>query len=269
MNACDAHCHVFGPAARFPFASARTYTPVDAPKERLAALHAHLGLSRAVIVQASCHGTDNAAMLDALASSPGRWRGVAMVEADCAAEELRRLHAAGVRALRFNFVEHLGVDAAQAAIQRLAPMIAPMSWHVVIHCDAGRLADVAALLQTLPVRVVIDHMARIDASAGPEQPAYQLLLELMRDDRFWVKVCGADRITREGPPYADAAAYARDLVTHFPDRTLWGTDWPHPNARPPMPDDGVLVDLLETIAPDEQARRRLLVDNPTQLYWTD
>lgn len=268
-GACDAHCHVFGPEVRFPFAPQRTYTPVDAPKEKLAERHALLGLSRAVIVQASCHGTDNAAMLDALGASGGRWRGVAMVERDCDAQELSRLHAAGVRGLRFNFVKHLGVDAAQDAILRLAPMIAPKGWHVVIHCDPGRLADISALLQSLPTPVVIDHMARVDAGEGLDQPQYRLLLTLMSDKKFWVKVSGVDRITRQGPPYADAVPFARDLVEKFPDRVLWGTDWPHPNAKAPIPDEGELVDLLAEIAPGIEARTRLLVDNPTRLYWND
>lgn len=268
-GACDAHCHVFGPAARFPFASERTYTPVDAPKETLAALHAKLGLTRAVVVQASCHGTDNAAMLDAIAASDGRWRGVAMVAAACDARALEDFHWRGVRGLRFNFVRHLGTDAAADAIRRLAPMIAEMGWHVVIHCDAERLGDIASHLAALPVPVVIDHMARVDASLGFDQPAYRLLLELMRDEKFWVKVCGSDRITRLGPPYADAVPFAHDLVSRFPDRVLWGTDWPHPNARPPMPDDGALVGLLAAIAPSETPRRKLLVDNPARLYWND
>jgi len=268
-GACDAHCHVFGPAARFPFARERTYTPADAPKAALAALHDHLGLSRAVVVQASCHGTDNTALCDALAASAGRWRGVAMVAPDCDEAQLHDLHAAGVRALRFNFVRHLGDESRSDVIQRLADLIAPRGWHIVIHCEADRLLDIADTLRGLPLPVVIDHMARIDAGAGMDQPAFQLLLMLMRDVKFWVKVCGADRISRQGPPYADAIPFARALVSGFADRVLWGTDWPHPNAGAAAPDDGVLVDLLSDIAPSQQALHRLLVDNPGRLYWND
>ena len=268
-GACDAHCHVFGPAAQFPFAPTRTYTPVDAPWEKLEELHGLLGLDRTVLVQASCHGTDNAAMLDAIARSNGSCRGVAMVGRDISDSELKRLHEGGVRGIRFNFVTHLGKDADIDTVCALAERIAPLGWHAVVHFEADRLETLAPVLKSLPVTMVIDHMGRVDASAGLDQPAYLMLLELMEDERFWVKVCGSERITRQGPPYADAVPFGRDLVARFPDRTLWGTDWPHPNIRKDMPDDGALVDLLAGIAPDAAALQRLLVDNPTRLYWPE
>lgn len=268
-GACDAHCHVFGPAARFPFAPERTYTPVDAPWERLEQLHAQLGLSRTVLVQASCHGKDNSAMLDAIARSNGTCRGVAMVGKDVSDAELARLHEGGVRALRFNFVTHLGQDADRDAVSSLCARIAPLGWHAVVHFDADRLETLAGFLRTLGLPVVIDHMGRVDAARGLDQPAYAMLLDLMQDDRFWVKVCGAERISRAGPPYDDAVPFARDLVARFSDRVLWGTDWPHPNIKKDMPDDGQLVDLLAQIAPDAAALKALLVDNPTRLYWAD
>ena len=268
-GACDAHCHVFGPAAQFPFAPTRTYTPVDAPWEKLEELHGLLGLDRTVLVQASCHGTDNAAMLDAIARSNGSCRGVAMVGRDISDSELKRLHEGGVRGIRFNFVTHLGKDADIDTVRALAERIAPLGWHAVVHFEADRLETLAPVLKSLPVTMVIDHMGRVDASAGLDQPAYRMLLELMEDERFWVKVCGSERITRQGPPYADAVPFGRDLVARFPDRTLWGTDWPHPNIRKDMPDDGALVDLLAGIAPDAAALQRLLVDNPTRLYWPE
>ena len=268
-GACDAHCHVFGPAAQFPFAPTRTYTPVDAPWEKLEELHGLLGLDRTVLVQASCHGTDNAAMLDAIARSNGSCRGVAMVGRDISDSELKRLHEGGVRGIRFNFVTHLGKDADIDTVCALAERIAPLGWHAVVHFEADRLETLAPVLKSLPVTMVIDHMGRVDASAGLDQPAYRMLLELMEDERFWVKVCGSERITRQGPPYADAVPFGRDLVARFPDRTLWGTDWPHPNIRKDMPDDGALVDLLAGIAPDAAALQRLLVDNPTRLYWPE
>ncbi|MBR3371979.1 MAG: amidohydrolase family protein [Rhodobacteraceae bacterium] len=266
-GACDAHCHVFGPAAQFPFAPERTYTPVDATWATLTELHAKLGLSRTVLVQASCHGTDNSAMLDAIARSNGTCRGVAMVRRDITDAELHALHEGGVRGIRFNFVTHLGQDADLDAVRELCARIAPLGWHAVVHFDANRLETLAPVLKSLPVTLVIDHMGRVDASAGLEQPAYQMLLDLMEDPRFWVKVCGAERITRAGPPYDDAVVFAADLVARFPDRVLWGTDWPHPNIKKDMPDDGALVDLLARIAPTPDALEKLLVDNPTRLYW--
>ena len=268
-GACDAHCHVFGPAGRFPFAPKRTYTPVDAPKETLFALHRMLGIERSVLVQASCHGTDNAAMLDAIAASDGRCRGVAMVPRYVAEAELRALHEGGVRGVRFNFVTHLGKDADLDAVGAVAERIAPLGWHAVVHFDADRLEALAPALRSLPVPMVIDHMGRVDASRGTEQPAFAMMLELLEDERFWVKVCGAERITRAGPPYADAVPFARALVERFPDRVLWGTDWPHPNIGSDMPDDGQLVDLLAEIAPEEDRLRGLVVENPTRLYWPE
>ncbi|SDY57716.1 amidohydrolase family protein [Citreimonas salinaria] len=268
-GACDAHCHVFGPAARFPFAPERTYTPVDAPKETLFELHRMLGIERSILVQASCHGTDNAAMLEAIAASEGRYRGVAMVDKDVTVDELRRLHEGGVRGVRFNFVSHLGKDADIDAVRAIVDRIAEPGWHAVVHFDANRLETLAPVLESLPVPLIVDHMGRVDASQGTDQPAFRMLLELMEDSRFWVKVCGAERISRAGPPFADAVPFARTLVDRFPDRVLWGTDWPHPNIKKNMPDDGHLVDLLAKIAPDATALRRLLVDNPTRLYWPE
>lgn len=268
-GACDAHCHVFGPAARFPFAPQATYRPVDAPKEKLFALHRHLGIDRSVIVQASCHGTDNSAMLDAIAAGEGRYRGIAMVKPDISEAELRALHDGGVRGVRFNFVTHLGQDADLDAVRAIARRIEPLGWHAVIHFDANRLETLAPVLKELPLKLVIDHMGRVDASKGLDQPAFAMLLDLMADDRFWVKVCGSERISRAGPPFLDAVPFARTLVETFPDRVLWGTDWPHPNIKKHMPDDGHLVDLLGGIAPDPVHLRKLVVDNPTRLYWPE
>lgn len=267
-GACDTHCHVFGPAARFPFAPERTYTPEDASKELLFALHRHLGIERSVVVQASCHGTDNSAMLDAVAASEGRYRGIAMVDGEVSADELQRLHDGGVRGVRFNFVTHLGKPADFDAIRKIVRKIIPLGWHAVVHFDAHRLVGLAPFLKELELPLVIDHMGRIDAGAGVDQEAFQLLLGLMEDPRFWVKVCGSERVSRTGPPFHDAAGFGRLLVEKFPDRVLWGTDWPHPNVTRHMPDDGELVDLLQLIAPDPAALQTLLVDNPTRLYWS-
>jgi 2-pyrone-4,6-dicarboxylate lactonase len=268
-GACDAHCHVFGPAEKFPFAPERTYDPVDAPKEKLFVLHRLLGIERSVLVQASCHGTDNTAMLDAIAASNGRYRGIAMVKRDVDRATLDELHAGGVRGVRFNFVTHLGKDADIGAVRETVERILPLGWHAVVHFDANRLETLSPILKTLPVTMVIDHMGRVDASLGVDQPAFHMLLELMEDDRFWVKVSGSERVSRAGPPFRDAVPFARALVERFPDRVLWGTDWPHPNIKKHMPDDGALVDLLAEIAPDATSMSKLLVDNPTRLYWPE
>ena len=265
-GACDAHCHVFGPAARFPYAPDRTYTPPDSGIDDYEALRARLGLSRAVFVQASCHGIDNAAMTDALRNGDGRYGGVAVIDGSFSDADLDELHEAGVRGARFNFVAHLGGAPDLDEFRRLVERVARLDWHVVLHFDAKDLTRYVDLLDQMPTRYVIDHMGRVDASAGIEQEPFQRLLELTADDRCWVKVSGAERLTADGsPPYDDVVPYARALISAAPDRILWGTDWPHPNVRH-MPDDGDLVDVLARFAPDEATRDQILVTNPTTLY---
>ncbi|MCY3893157.1 MAG: amidohydrolase family protein [Acidimicrobiaceae bacterium] len=265
-GATDAHCHIFGPAHRFPFASEATYTPADAGIEDFEVLQERLGLSRAVFVQASCHGTDNAAMVDALIRGQGRYAGVAMIDESFSTADLGVLHDAGVRGTRFNFVAHLGGAPDLEVFWRLVDRVQPFGWHIVLHFDAKDLPSHAKLLDRMPCPYVIDHMARVDATAGLGQTPFEALLELMRDERAWVKVSGAERLTAEGtPPYDDVVPYAQALIAAAPERILWGTDWPHPNVRH-MPDDGDLVDMLAAFAPDESTRNRILVSNPETLY---
>ena len=266
MLACDAHCHVFGPADRFPYAPERSYTPPDAPKERLAALHRLLGIERAVIVQASCHGSDNRATLDAIAQSGGRYRGIAIIDDAITDQDYAALHAGGMRGVRFNFVRHLGGRPDMRLFQRTLTRIAPMGWHLVLHLDAADIVELMPLLRRLALPFVIDHMGRVKAEAGLEQAPFRALLELMRLDTCWVKVCGAERVSSQGPPFTDAVPFARALVEAAPDRVLWGTDWPHPNIARHMPNDGDLVDLVPLIAPDAATQRKLLVANPARLY---
>ena len=262
-GACDAHCHVFGPATRFPYAPERRYTPADAPKETLAALHAHLGITRAVIVQASCHGTDNAAMLDAIAAAPDHLRGVAILDDTFDDRALQRLHDGGVRGVRFNFVKHLGGAPDARVMQRVLDRVAPLGWHVVLHLDAIDIAELSPMISALRLPFVIDHMGRVDAKAGPAQPAFQALLDLAKLPNCWIKVSGAERIS--APPFTDAVPIAQALMAALPDRTLWGTDFPHPNLKVDV-DEADLVDLLPSLSTDAVALRRLLVDNPARLY---
>ena len=262
-DACDAHCHVFGPAARFPYAPNRRYTPPDAPKEMLRALHDHLGVARAVIVQASCHGTDNAAMLDAIASDPQRYRGVAIVDDGFTDRDYDALHAGGVRGVRFNFVKHLGGAPDMGVFARVIDRIKARGWHAVLHLDAPDIAPLSAMIRRLPLPFVIDHMGRVPAAAGLDQPGLRALIELSRLENCWIKVCGAERIAM--PPYDQAVPIARALVEAAPQRVLWGTDFPHPNATHEA-DEADLVDLVPRYAPDALAQRRLLVDNPARLY---
>ncbi|MGZ5099348.1 MAG: amidohydrolase family protein [Usitatibacter sp.] len=265
-GSCDAHCHVFGPAARFPYAPNRRYTPPDAPAASLEALHRRLGISRTVLVQASAHGFDNSAMLDAIARDLASYRGVAMVSEDIADAGLASLHRQGVRALRFNFVRHLGGAPDLGTVSRMAARIARLGWHLVLHLDAEDLLEYRDFLDTLRIPFVIDHMGRVVAGDGLSQEPFVRLLDLMKSDLAWVKVSGAERVSSTLGDFADAVPFAAALVDAAPDRVLWGTDWPHPNVRE-MPDDGRLVDLIPMFARDEVVRKKLLVDNPTRLYW--
>jgi len=257
---------VFGPAARFPFAEKRAYTPPDSGLDEFDVLQGRLGLSRAVFVQASCHGTDNAAMVDAIRRGEGRYAGVAMIDDDTTDEVIAELHEVGVRGTRFNFVAHLGGAPDLDTFWRLVNRVVPLGWHIVLHFDATDLPEYRSLLDDLPVPYVIDHMARVPVQGGIEQPPFRALLELMADERAWVKISGAERLTADGPPpYDDVVPFARALIDAAPDRVLWGTDWPHPNVRH-MPDDGDLVDLVAQLAPDPAIRHQILVDNPARLY---
>jgi 2-pyrone-4,6-dicarboxylate lactonase len=268
-GAVDAHCHVFGPGALFPYAPERKYTPCDAPAARLFELRDFLGFERNVIVQATCHGADNRALLDAIERSGGRARGVATVRADVGATELAALHAGGVRGVRFNFVKRLADSVPRQTLADIAARIAPLGWHVVIYFEAADLPQLFGFIASLPTTVVIDHMGRPDVSQPVDGPEFELFVRLMREHpNVWSKVSCAERLSATGgPDYQDVVPFARRLVESFPDRVLWGTDWPHPNLKTHMPDDGKLVDFIPRIATSAQLQARLLVDNPMRLYW--
>jgi predicted TIM-barrel fold metal-dependent hydrolase len=269
-GACDSHCHVFGPSHTFPYAPDRSYTPPDAPVEALRRLHARLGVSRAVIVHASCHGTDMRVTLDAIASSGGTYRGVACVEDGVTDAELAALHAGGIRGIRFNFVKHLGGVPDLRVFYRLLARIKPMGWHIVLHFDAEDILAQRDLLTRIDVPFIVDHMGRVKAAEGLEQPAFRMLLDLYRRNPLaWMKICGAERVSAGKRPFHDAVPFAQALVAVDSSRILWGTDWPHPNITKDMPNDGELVDLFGEICPDEDLRRRIAVDNPTRMYWSD
>lgn len=269
-GAVDAHCHVFGPGDVFAYAPERKYTPCDAPKEQLFALRDHLGFARNVIVQASCHGKDNAALVDALEASNGMARGVAIVGADVTDDELRALDDAGVRGVRFNFIKRLVEATPHAVFERIADKVARLGWHIVVYFEGQDLDEVAPLVRRLPGIVVVDHMGRPDATAGVDGAEFRAFMDFLAEDaRYWVKVSCPERLTVAGPPYDDVVPFARALVERFPDRVLWGTDWPHPNMKSHVPDDGALVDVIPRIAPTADLQRRLLVDNPMRLYWPE
>jgi 2-pyrone-4,6-dicarboxylate lactonase len=264
--ACDAHCHIFGPAAKFPYAADASYHPPDSPFEALEKLHAILGIERAVIVHASCHGSDMRVTLDGIARSRGRYRGTAIIDESTGEREFERMQEGGIRGVRFNFVKHLGGRPDMAFFKRTVERVKTMGWHLILHLDATDLVEFDALFKRIPVPMVIDHMGRVKAADGLEQPAFKVLLEWMQQEKFWVKICGAERVSSNGPPFSDAVPFARKLIEAAPDRILWGTDWPHPNVGKYMPNDGDLVDLFAEMAPEPALQRKILVENPARLY---
>ncbi len=270
-GAVDAHCHVFGPGDVFPYAPERKYTPCDAPKEKLYALRDFLGFERNVVVQATCHGTDNRALVDALVHSGGKARGVASVARTVTDDELRAMHAAGVRGTRFNFVRRLVDFTPREVLFEIANRIAPLGWHVVVYFEAQDLPELWDFFTSLPTTVVVDHMGRPDVTKPVDGPEFQRFVKLMREHpNVWSKVSCPERLSKSGPPaYDDVVPFAKYLVEAFPDRVLWGTDWPHPNLKVHMPDDGKLVDFVPRIATTPELQRKLLVDNPLRLYWKD
>ncbi|MCF4010027.1 amidohydrolase family protein [Rheinheimera sp. UJ63] len=271
-GAVDAHCHVFGPGEEFPFAPQRKYTPCDASKQQLWHLRDYLGFSRNVIVQATCHGADNRALVDALEAAKGLARGVATITEDISEAELDRLHAAGVRGVRFNFVKRL-VDALPFdTLKRIADRIVTRDWHIVIYFESQDLPELYDFFTSLPTTLVVDHMGRPDVSKPVDGDEFALFLKFMTENtNVWSKVSCPERISIAGPinGYQDVVPFARKVVEMFPDRVLWGTDWPHPNMKSHMPDDGKLVDMIPLFAPTTELQQKLLIDNPMRLYWSN
>ncbi len=276
-GAVDAHCHVFGPGDVFPYAPERKYTPCDASKEQLFALRDHLGFDKNVIVQATCHGSDNRALTDALKASNNKARGVATVNRHVTDAELQDMHAAGVRGTRFNFVKRLADFTPRDVLLEIANRIAPLGWHVVIYFEAVDLPELYDFFTALPTTVVVDHMGRPDVTKPVDGPEFELFVKMMREHpNIWSKVSCPERLSVSGPKalhgeqhaYQDVVPFAKKLVDTFPDRVLWGTDWPHPNLKDHMPDDGLLVDFIPQIATTPALQQKLLVDNPTRLYWS-
>jgi 2-pyrone-4,6-dicarboxylate lactonase len=269
-GAVDAHVHVFGPEAEFPFSPKAKYHPEDATPEMLFALRDFLGFSRNVIVQASCHGTDNAATLNGIAKSHGKARGVAVVDPDIGEAELKRLHDGGIRGVRFNFLKRLVDNAPKDKFLEIAKKIEPLGWHVVVYFEADILEELVPFLEAIPTIVVVDHLGRPDIAQGPDGADITRFKRLLDEHpTIWTKVSGAERLSPMGPPFDDFVEVIRPVVERYPDRVLWGTDWPHPNMEHRIPDDGSLVDVIPRIAPTAELQRKLLVDNPEQLYWND
>jgi 2-pyrone-4,6-dicarboxylate lactonase len=269
-GAVDAHCHVFGPGDTFPFAPERKYTPCDASWEQLFALRDFLGFDKNVVVQATCHGSDNSALLDVLERANNRARGVVTVKADITHDELARMNELGVRGVRFNYVKRLVDPKPDDYYRQIIEKIKPFGWHVVLYFEPSDLQEKYDFFTSLGVPVVIDHMGRPDVTKPVDNAEFDLFLRFMRENtNVWSKVSCPDRLSVSGSPlYADVVPFAKTIVEEFPDRVLWGTDWPHPNMKKEMPDDGILVDYVPSIATTPALQQKLLVTNPTNLYWS-
>jgi 2-pyrone-4,6-dicarboxylate lactonase len=268
-GAVDAHCHVFGPQAQFPFSPLAKYLPQDAGIDRLLELRDRWGFARNVIVQPSCHGTDNTVTIDAIARTEGRAKGIAVVEPDIADEELQKMDAGGIRGIRFNFIKRLVENAPKDKFLQIASRL-PKGWHVVVYFEADILEELRPFFADIPVPLVIDHMGRPDVTQGPDGPdmtAFRAFLD-SRDD-IWVKTTCPDRLDLAGPPYDDFVRSVRPLVEDYQDRVLWGTDWPHPTMETILPDDGPIIDVIPRIATTPELQRKLLIDNPMRLYWPE
>lgn len=266
-GSCDAHCHVFGPAEKFPMSAQRAYTPPDAPKETLFAIQDFLGFDRRVIVQASCHGTDNRALIDALSARPDTSRGVASLAENITDEELEQMHDAGARAARFNFMTRIIAPPPVSTIDKMIARIKRFDWHVVLHFDPDQILELTPWIENAECEIMIDHAGRLHAS-DHDGPFFEAFLRLMEKGNIWTKISSVERGSDTGMPYEDMLDMLRQIVAVAPDRTLWGTDWPHPvlGAEKAMPDDGQLVDYLWRVLPDKATRRKVLVDNPAALY---
>lgn len=267
-GAVDAHCHVFGPSPEFPFAPERKYTPCNAGKDKLFELRDFLGFERNVIVQATCHGKDNRAMVDACRTAGEKARGIASVGPEITLPELEEMHEAGVRGVRFNFVKRLVDATPKEVFLSIADKIKDLGWHIVVYFEAQDLEELVPFLEQLPTILVVDHMGRPDVTKGVDHPDFQRFIRLMEDnENIWSKVTCPERLSVQGPPYEDVVPYCQAIVDRFEDRVLWGTDWPHPNMKSHMPDDGALVDYIPKIARTPIQQQKLLVDNPMRLYW--
>lgn len=267
-GAVDAHCHVFGPAAVFPYAPERKYTPCDAPKELLFQRRDFLGFDKNVIVQASCHSKDNRALVDALEASNGKAKGVAFVGQEVTEKELEWMDKAGVRGVRFNFLKRLVDITPREELERIVAKVKPLGWHIVIYFEMPDLPDFEDFFRSIRTDVIVDHMGTPTVAKGVDHPENQRFHKLMEEcENFYVKVTCPERMSLAGPPYDDVVPFGRSLVEKFPTRVIWGTDWPHPNMKKVPPDDGVLVDMIPKIAPTPELQQALLVDNPMSLYW--
>ena len=273
QGACDAHFHIFGPPDRFPFAETRRYTPPGGPYENYRKMADIVGLTRGVAVQPTAHGFDNSAILNAVARSEGAMRAVVRFNDRTSDAELERMHAAGARGARFSLMSDR--PGSTEMIAQAIPRMEKLGWSLVLHVEADHFVDNEGFIRTIPIPTVIDHLARSKSPAGLDQPAFRLLLDLLKEDRFWTKISSVNKLSerkdarpRSGLPFADVIPLGQAVIDRAPDRVIWGTDWPHGNIFEPgrTPNDGDLFDLIAKMAGDAATLKKILVDNPTRMF---
>lgn len=264
-GATDCHAHVFGPQSAFPYVPGAAYIAPDATPGDFAGMLRAIGCERAVLVQPSTYGSDNACMVAALKSGAFNFRGIAVVEPNVTDQQLQTLHHAGVRGIRINLAsETEGLKLADG--ERLAPRLKEMGWHLQFFLDLEKMPEAEAKLAALPITIIIDHFAKCQAANGVEGAAFQALLRLVQRDNVWAKIMGAYFLSKNKPHYPDVTPLARAMVAAAPDRMVWGSDWPHPGARANMPDDGDLANQFGEWVPDKALRKKILTENPARLY---
>ncbi|MGO4329545.1 amidohydrolase family protein [Cupriavidus sp. 2TAF22] len=267
-GAVDCHAHVFGPQAQYPFSEERSYTPEDCTVEQYEALLATLGIDRCVIVHGGAHGTDNRVTLDAIARMGKRARGVAVIRPGLGRAALQAMHDGGMRGCRISTVVRGG--ARFEHLEALAQETHPLGWHLVLHLhESKELCDLAPRLMALPNPFVVDHLGHVLGDEGVQSAGFAALMGLLEGGRCWVKLASLYRSSSQAYPHLDMLPMIHAVVRAYPDRVIWGSNWPHPIYKGAMPNDADLVDLIPLWVPDADQQRRMLVDNPARLYGFD
>lgn len=262
--ACDTHAHVVSPDFdKYPLISNRTYTPVAASEEKYLRMLSQLGMQRGVLVQISTYGTDNRYMLETLARHPNQLRGIAVVDKSISSAELQEMHDQGVRGVRINTLFKGGIGYDQ--VEAIADLIGPFGWHLQFLMSVQDLPVLMPIFSRLPVPGVVDHIGYVQTSSPIDGPEFQSLCQLVRESGWWVKLSGAYRMGASLDQLEKTTPFARQLFQLAPERMVWGSDWPHVHVNP-MPDTGMLLNLLKLWIPNEQDLYRVLVENPACLY---
>jgi predicted TIM-barrel fold metal-dependent hydrolase len=263
----DCHTHIYGPWEQFPLPPKAAYTPPPAPFSELLNLHQKMGISHGVLVQAAPYGTDHSAILAAIKSSGGRYRGVGIIDEQTSDNQLQALHEGGIRGIRFNLMGHLPGARDPIKLRRMAERVAPLGWHVLVHGEIADLMPFLTVWRDLETPLVIDHMARPDFTKPVDASLMTALQTELRRPNRWIKLSGIDRAMQGAlGPWPQALDQVRTLLECAPDRAIWGSDWPHPNIKGPIPDDIQLMDFILQVCGSPALQKAVMVDNPARLY---